>query len=159
MTRLARLQRAATVVAVIGAALGFATSVGCGVAPPGDPGWARLAHPLLLLLGAACGLATVLRAREIDRRRWRELEEPLLTSGEREYAHKEAERDRRLAGTSFLAAPLLLGYWAAYQLGGTADLVTGLLPLSPMAGFAAALLAARLWLPAEEPGGALGERR
>ena len=66
------------------------------------------------------------RAREIDRERWEVVDDPLLTSGEREYAHKEAERERRWAGTVFLTAPVALAYWTAYQV--TPEAVRGRAP-------------------------------
>ena len=145
MNRLKGLQRICFWVAVISAALGFMTSAGCGVAPE-IPGSNLLwLHPLLLVLGAVVGYLSVLRGGEIDRERWRIAEEPSLTSGERDYAHRYAERQRRLASTSFLAAPLMLGYWMAYQVEGEGQLLAAqLLPVTGLVGSVVGLLVARL---------------
>lgn len=140
---LERLQRVAALVAVVSGLLGLATSVGCLALPPLASGWVWVLHPALLLLGLGGGWATVLRGREIDRRRWEIVEDPQLTRGEREYAHREAERQRRLAGTAYLAAAVFLGYWLAYHLGGGHGWVPAiLLAVSPLVAYAAGLLLA-----------------
>lgn len=144
MSRLRRLQSAATAIAFVCGALGLLAGTGCRVVPAGPTVLAWPVHLVLLAVGAAAGWATLLRSREIDRRRWDILRDPHLTSGEREYAHKEAERQRTWAGTSFLAAPTVLGYWVAHQLRGDGAAVADLLPLTPMLGFGLGLLAARL---------------
>jgi hypothetical protein len=148
VTALERLQRLAGAVALAGCALGFLTSVGCRVVSGGDPGWASFLHPLLLVVGALAGAAAVGRGREIDRRRWQTVDDPQLTTGEREWAHKEAERQRRAAGTVFLVGPLALGYWLAYQIQpGERTLVASTLSLTPLLGFFAGVLAASLRRP------------
>lgn len=150
---LARLQTAAAWVAVGGLLLGFLASIDLLLLPRGAPGLAWAIHPVLLLLGAAGGVATNLRGRQLDRRRWEILAEPLLTDMERETAHHDAERERRWASIWFLAAPLALGYWAAYQLTptGEARVVTYALPVTALLAFAAGLLLANRWLGPEEP--------
>jgi len=115
MSLLERIQKICWPMAAIFAVLGVGASTGCRVLPAGNPDHVWLLHGLLLAAGFAAGVATMLRAVEIDRKRWEIVEDPLLTSGEREYAHKEAERQRRLAGTAFLLLPLTLAYWLAHQ--------------------------------------------
>ncbi len=139
---LERLQTVAVVAAVGGLALGFLASLGVHVTPLLSRTGLWLTAAALLAAGLLGGVATVLRAREIDRRRWEVVEDPLLTSGEREYAHKEAERERRWAGTVFFTSPIALGYWAAYQLGPDAGLAAPpLLAVVPLGGYLAGLLA------------------
>lgn len=140
---LERLQTAASVAAVAGLVLGFLASLGLRLLPVLSMAGFWAAAVLLVAAGAGGGLATVARGREIDRRRWELVEDPLMTSGEREYAHKEAERERRWAGIVFFTAPIALAYWAAYQL--SADAALGappLLALVPLVGYLAGLLAA-----------------
>ena len=112
---LERLQTVVTIVGVLCALLGLATSSGCAVFPKGPPEAAWILHPLLLLLGVAAGVVTHLRTRDIDRKRWRIVQDTTLTKGEVEYAHREAESARRISSTVFLGAPLALGFWMAYQ--------------------------------------------
>ncbi len=143
--RLERLERAALWVAVVCAALGFLTSGGCLHLPSAPRAALGLLHPLLFLMGAGAGWAVVVRGRDIDRRRWQIVREDRLTSGERDWAHKEAERQRRWAGTSFLAAPVMLGYWLAYQVeGGGRLLAAQLLSVTALAGAVTGLVAAHL---------------
>ena len=144
MTALERWQRVAFWVAVVAAALGFVTSAGCGFSFAIPGGWVTVLHPLLFALGAVCGGLSTLRGEEIDRVRWEVVEDPALTSGERDWAHKNAERSRRFASTAFIAAPLMLGYWLAYQMeGGGTRVANAALPVSAVLGSAAGLLAAR----------------
>ena len=145
MTRLERLQKASFWVAVVGATGGFLTSAGCRVAPDIPPSSLGFLHLLLLILGGIAGYLSVLRGQEIDRERWRIAEDPSLTSGERDYVHRYAERQRRSASTSFLAAPLMLGYWLAYQVaGGGQALAAQLLPVTAVVGSVLGLLGARI---------------
>jgi len=144
MTRLERLQRLSFWVAVISAALGFLTSAGCGLAPDIPDSSVRFLHPLLLILGGIVGYLSVFRSDEIDRERWRIVEDPSLTSGERDYAHRYAERQRRVASTAFLAAPLMLGYWMAYQVESEGQaLAAQLLPVTALVGSVIGVLVAR----------------
>lgn len=150
--RFERLQAAAGAAAVAGLVLGFFASIGLRLFPVLSPAGFWVAAALLLAVGAVGGLATVARGREIDRRRWELVEDPLITSGEREYAHKEAERERRWAGMVFFTAPIALAYWAAYQL--SADAALGappLLALVPLAGYLAGLLTAHGWYRKRSP--------
>jgi len=146
------VQRISLWVTVAAFLLGLLASIGIFLLPAGDPATAVPLHPILGLLGAAGGVATAVRGRQIDQQRWEILEDPLLTDGERETAHREAERERRVAGTLFLLAPVALGYWAAYQLAGEegGTLTTYLLGVSPMLGFVLGLLAANRVLGPEE---------
>lgn len=144
MTRLERAQRVSFWVAVVSATLGFLTSAGCRMLPAVSSSWIGWLHGLLLVLGAVAGYLAVGRGREIDRQRWRVAEDPSLTSGERDYAHKFAERERRGAVTSFLAAPLMLGYWLAYQVVGEGqDLAAQLLPATALLGSVGGWIGAR----------------
>lgn len=131
---LQRLQTLAAAAAAAFGVLGFLASLDLRLLPLGPPWLDLLLHPLLVAAGAAGAYLAALRGREIDRWRWEMVEDPLITSGEREEAHKEAERQRRHAGTAFLAAPVFLGYWFLYQLPG--DLSVWLLPGSALVGYA-----------------------
>lgn len=131
-----RADRIGWLLATSGALLGFLASIGVHVLPPWPLGAAWAVVPGLALLGFAGGWVTRWRLAMIDFRRWRIVADNRLTTGEREYAHHEAERQRRLAATALLAGPLAIGYWMAYQF------VTGegyspiqLLPLVPMIGY------------------------
>jgi hypothetical protein len=153
MSLLERAQKVAFWIAVICAALGFVTSAGCGPIPDLPGGLARWLHPILLALGVAAGLAASARNDEIDRTRWQVVEDPMLTSDERDYAHKYAERERRWASTAFLTAPLMLGYWMAYQLeGGGRRLEAQLLPLTAVIGAVLGYLVASLRARRRNPG-------
>ena len=131
---LGRWQAAAVAVAVACGVLGFLASLDLYLMPPFPPPAVWLAHPLLAALGAAAGAAAALRGRELDRARWEVVDQPMITSGERELAHKEAERQRRLAATAFLAAAVFVGYWLLYQI--PAGLVAWLLPATALLGWA-----------------------
>jgi hypothetical protein len=147
---LRRLQTAAVAAAAAFCLLGFLASLDLRLLPAGPPWLAWPAHPLLALLGVACALAAALRGRETDRWRWQMVEDPMLTSGEREEAHREAERQRRHAATAFLAAPVFIGYWLVYQLEG--ELLTWLLPAAALLGYAAGVVLAARLLPDQPPG-------
>jgi hypothetical protein len=131
---LGRWQAAAVAVAVACGVLGFLASLDLYLLPPFPHPAVWLAHPLLAALGAAAGAAAALRGRELDRARWEVVDQPMITSGERELAHKEAERQRRLAATAFLAAAVFVGYWLLYQIPG--GLVAWLLPATALVGWA-----------------------
>lgn len=133
---LAARQSLALGVAIAAAVLGFLASLGFLVVPP-LPAWALwLAHPLLAVAGFSAGRSAVERGREADRARWEVADEPLATAAERDHAHKEAERERRIAGTVFLAAPVFLGYWGLYQFGADGP-GSWALPVSGLVGFVA----------------------
>ncbi len=143
--RIERLEKVALWVAGLCGVLGILTSGGCLHLPTVPRAALGLLHPLLLAAGAVCGWAVVVRDRAIDRRRWQVVEDDQLTSGEREWAHKEAERQRRRAGISFVGAPLILGYWLAYQVEGAGRLLAAqLLPVTALVGAVIGLIASRL---------------
>jgi len=156
------LETAQTVAAFAGGAgllLGLLSSIDVLPIPRGGEWVAWILHPLFFLLGIAAGIAAAVRGRQVDRRRWELLEDPMLTDGERELAHREAERQRRWAGTVFFMAPLFLAYWMAYQFGGEeggfgggedTSVLADLLILPPMVGFLAGLLLAQRALGPEE---------
>lgn len=156
---LRRCQTAAAVAAGAGLLFGFLASIGLHILPLLGTAGFWIAALLLGLTGAAGGLATVARGREIDRHRWEVVDDPHLTSGEREYAHKDAERERRWAGTVFLTAPVALAYWTAYQVapsavesaGGSRLGNTPLLALLPLAGYLAGLVIAHLRARRQSP--------
>ena len=135
MSRLRDLQRWALRVAVVAALLGLATASGCvpGVGMPQGSVWAL--HPLLLVLGGAAGWLASRRMTEIDAERWRVAQDPDLTSGERQYAHRHAESRRRWAALSLLGAPLLIGYCSSGQIEDSIDsLPAQLLGITALAG-------------------------
>ena len=138
--RLVPLQRASLWIAGAAFLLVLAASGGCQVLPAGIPSLAWVLHPAVLLLGFVAGWLTTLRHREIDGERWRVVADPLLTKGEREYAHKEAEAERRRAAVCFIAAPLLLAWLLASRFRGPGShLVTDLLAVTTLAGYGAGL--------------------
>lgn len=151
MSRLERAQRLAIFLAVGSGVLGFLASIGLYLLPIRAAGAAWLLHPALLALSLAGGYATVLRGQEIDRRRWEILEEPLLTSGEREYAHKEAERQRRVAATAFFAAPVFVGFWMTSQFAVEGEIsLAHFFPIPTLLGYVLGLVLAHL--QARRPG-------
>ncbi|HEX2162420.1 MAG TPA: hypothetical protein VHM02_00585 [Thermoanaerobaculia bacterium] len=133
---LAGRQSLALAVAIAGGVLGFLASLGFFFVPLLPPWALWLAHPLVVVAGLVAGRSAVERGREADRARWEVADEPLATAAEREHAHKEAERERRIAGTVFLAAPVFLGYWGLYQFGAGGP-GSWALPVSGLLGFLA----------------------
>lgn len=151
MSPLERLERVALWIAVTCGTLGFLTSAGCANLPELPSAAVPWLHLLLFPFGAAAGLFATRRGAEIDRRRWQIVQDPSLTSGEIDWAHKNAENSRRWAGSKFLAAPVLLGYWMAYQVEGRgATLAAQLLAASALVGYFGGLVLARL---REDPAG------
>ena len=145
MSRLERLQKIYFWSAVVCAALGLVSSSGCSPIAELPPSTIWGLYPLLLAFGLVAGVLAVRRAKEIDRERWSIAEDSSLTSGEREYAHKNAERERRWAGLSFAGGPLMFGYWMAYQVGVEDDrIIAHLLAVTGIAGFAVGLLVGKL---------------
>jgi hypothetical protein len=135
MSRLRRLQRLALRVAVAAALLGLATASGCAPGLGLTRSTLGLLHPLFLLLGGLAGWVAALRMGEIDRERWRIARDPDLTSGERQYAHREAEARRRRAAASLLGAPLLIGYCTTGQIDASREsLAAQLLGVTALAG-------------------------
>jgi len=132
----ARAQKAAFWVTIVAALLALGAGTGLSPIPRGTPALAYWLHPLVVLLGVLGGLLAVKRAREIDEERWRVVGDDSLTSGERAYAHKEAEREMRSAATSFLLAALAVATWLAYQLRIPGEItVADLLIATPVLGF------------------------
>ncbi len=145
MSRLERLQKSFFWFAIVCAVLGVVSASGCSPFPAIPPSSLSVLHPLLLVLGFIGGILSVRRGDEIDRERWSVAEDSTVTSGEREYAHKHAERARRWAGISFAGGPLMFGYWMAYQVGAEGNrLSANLLPVTGVAGFALGLLVGKL---------------
>lgn len=116
----------------------LALFAGAGVSPLAGTGgpWVWALHPLVMGLGAWAGWLTTVRNRQIDQQRWELVQDPALTRGEREWAHKEAEADRKRAAASFLASPLLIAGWLAYSVReGAPPLASDLMPTSALIGF------------------------
>ena len=138
-TLLQRWERISLSVAGVACLLVFLTAGGCSPLPLGPPSAALWLHPLFLGLGVAAGFAAAFRFHEVDQQRWRTVADPQLTKGEREWAHKEAENQRRFASSAYLSAPLGLSFWLAYQFQGRFKLPdispADVLMLTPLAGF------------------------
>ena len=135
MSRLREVQRWALRVAVAAALLGLATASGCapGLELPRPSLW--LLHPLLFVVGGVAGWVASRRMDEIDAERWRVAQDPDLTSGERQYAHRHAESRRRWAALSLLGAPLLIGYCSSSEIEAATDsLAAQLLGITALAG-------------------------
>jgi hypothetical protein len=128
-------QNVALIVAIGCGVLGLTTATGCTVLPEGDPGAAPWLHLGVIAAGAIAGLCFSFRARGIDAERWRVVEDATITSGEREYAHREAEREKKSAGVVFLMAPLTLGFWLAAHFFERRVAATDVLSLTPLVGF------------------------
>jgi hypothetical protein len=142
---LERLQSAGAALAVTAGIAGFLASIGLRQIPALDAGTVRLLGGLLALVGLAGGWATARRAQAIDRVRFEVVADLALTSGEREYAHKEAERERRAAGIVFLALPVALAYWLSYHV--TPEIKAMAFPtltIPPLVGYVVGLGAAHL---------------
>jgi hypothetical protein len=140
MSRLEKLERASLAVAVVAGLLGLAAGSGLSPLPRAPAAWAWGFAPLLVVLGAAVGVAAMRRGAEIDRQRWELVNDPLSTKDLRQATHKEAERRRNTAGTLFLLGPLLLGFWLSQQLEPGAATATLGVALAPLLGFFAGLL-------------------
>ena len=126
---------------VPGGLLAVGAAAGLLPMPKGPPALAWKVHPIVIALGLGCGLASVARMREIDRARWRVLEDASITSGERDWAHREAESEIRGAGTVFVLCGVAWGAFGAYQLRDPGTLgAADFLMVSPLFGFAAGLL-------------------
>ena len=140
MARIERVQKVYFWIAIASAGLGVVSSSGCSPLPTFPSGVLWVLHPLLFLLGAVSGALNLRRSEQIDRQRWEVAEDSTVTRGEREYAHKDAESERRWAGVCFAGCPLMLGYWLAYQVMTESGRVEAhLLPVTGIAGFAVGL--------------------
>lgn len=113
---LRRLQSIAVVWSAVFLGLAILTIVGVQLIPRDIPGLVWVLHVLVAAVGFASGIAATRRRAEIDVERWKLVEDPDLTSGEREHAHREAESRLRRASAQFLLAGVTLGGWLAYQL-------------------------------------------
>ena len=113
---LQRLQSVAVVWSALFLGLAILTIVGVQIVPREVPGLVWALHVLVAGIGVLSGIAAARRRAEIDVERWKLVEDPDLTSGEREHAHREAESLLRRASAQFLLAGVTLGGWLAYQL-------------------------------------------
>ncbi|MYA06895.1 MAG: hypothetical protein F4060_03490 [Holophagales bacterium] len=111
-----RLQSIAVVWSAVFLGLAILTIVGVQLIPRDIPGLVWVLHVLVAAIGFLSGIAATRRRAEIDVERWKLVEDPDLTSGEREHAHREAESRLRRASAQFLLAGVTLGGWLAYQL-------------------------------------------
>lgn len=138
-----RLQNAAAVLAGFCVLLAIAASAGLGVIGTFGNAAAIAAHIFLLVFGAICGTLARWRVDEIENERWSHVEDELATQGEKEYAHKEAERGRRAASTLFALAPACLAFWLAQEthVSGDGIRISDLLMVTPLVAYIAAFLA------------------
>ena len=143
-SRLRRLQRQALRLAIVAALLGIATAGGCAPGLDLPPATLVVLHQLLLLVGGLAGWAASRRMGEIDSERWRVASDPDLTSGERQYAHREAEARRRRAVAALLGAPLLIGYCSSSHIEASREsLAAQLLGVTALAGGIIGLIVSR----------------
>ena len=140
---LSRLVGIAGPVAILFVVVGFFASIGHGPLEPLPATLAAPLHGVLAALGAAAGVAARRRQVEIDTQRFGYLQDPHATKGERELAHKSAERELRLAHVALLGVPLALGYWLAYELPPGAPPFARALPASALVGYGLSLLLGR----------------
>ena len=110
-----RLQQVAVIAMFVFGVLALGASTGLTPIPKGNNAWALFLHPLVLVVGFGCGVATILRVRQIDDERWRLATDDDLTDGERQLAHSNANQEVKVAGTVFLLAALAIGGFFAYQ--------------------------------------------
>ncbi len=113
---LRRLQSIAVASSAVFLGLAILTIAGVQIVPRGLPGLVWAFHVLVAAVGFFAGIAATRRRTEIDVERWQRVEDPDLTSGEREHAHREAESELRRATSQFLLPGVALGGWLAYQL-------------------------------------------
>jgi hypothetical protein len=153
VNRLERLQRASLWIAAAAALLALVAAAGRGPLPDRGGAWVWGLHPLVLALGAAAGALTTARHRQIDRERWERVQDSALTKGERQWAHQEAEAQRKRAAASFLASPVLLAGWFASHLRQVEPSLSGeLLPITALAGYGLGLLGSYWRARRGEPG-------
>jgi len=153
MSRLRQLQQWAMRVAIAAAVLGMATAGGCAPGLGLPQATVVVLHPLLLLLGGVAGWVASRRMSEIDRERWHHAHDPDLTSGERQYAHRFAETQRRNVAAALLGAPLLIGYCSSSQIEASQEsLVAQLLGVTALAGGIVGLIVGRKLQERDDPG-------
>lgn len=154
MSRLERIEKLCAPAIGLFVLLWILTAFGVPILPPLPAAGIVLLAAALAALSFAGGRAAVLRSLEINEKRWEIVSEPLLTGAEREWAHKEAERQMRWASTMFFSAPLALGVCLGEHLRSvsTDPLASGpasvgplalLLAGAPLLGFFAGYLYAR----------------
>lgn len=113
------------------------------------------AYVLLALAGYVAGRLTIERRAVLDRVRWETVESEGLTSGERQLAHREADRQIRLAGVTYFAAAVAPGAWLSYQLRDpNAFAPSDLLILAPVIGFVIGMILTNRRLPSRYGGAA-----
>lgn len=111
-----RLQSFAVVWSAVFGVAALLTVIGVQLVPRGLPGFVGVLHGLVAAIGFFCGVAATRRRAEIEAERWRRVEDPDLTTGEREHAHREAESALKRASAQFLLVGVTLGGWLAYGL-------------------------------------------
>jgi len=126
--------------AILFVVLGFVASLGHGPLPPLPVASVSPLHVVLAVAGFAAGRLAARRQAEIEARRAEYLQDPHATKGERETAHKDAERDLRFAHMALVGAPLALGYWLAYELAPGAPPWGRALPAAALIGYGLSLL-------------------
>lgn len=137
---LAIAQRVCWWIAGASALMALLTGLGRGPFPILGPPWVVPGHLFVLVLGIGFGWMAQVRQREIDVERWRILADDDLTSGEREYAHKNAESSIARAMAAFLLAPLFLAGWLTYQIQDLeSPFATQMIALSAFAGYTVGL--------------------
>ncbi len=140
---LSRLVSLAGPLAILFLVTGFLASLGHGPLPPLPAGLVTPLHIGLGILGLLAGVAAGRRQAEIDAERFEYAQDPHATKGERELAHKEAERQIRSAHMTLLGAPLALGYWLANEFASGAPPWARALSASAILGYGIALLLGR----------------
>jgi hypothetical protein len=144
MSRLERIERVSLAVAIAAVLAALAAAwPGQTVIPSISAAWAWIPGALLLAVGALAGVASRLRAAEIDRQRWELVNDPYTTSEVRKTAHREAERRRQTAGTILLLGPLVLGFLLSQRLEPRDGLAPLAVSVAPVAGFFVGLLLGR----------------
>jgi len=110
------LQTAAVVWSGVFLAAAVLTIAGVYVVPRDVAGLVWVLHVVVAVVGFVSGVVATRRRAEIEAERWQRVDDPDLTSGEREHAHREAESSLKRATAQFLLVGVTLGGWLAYQL-------------------------------------------
>lgn len=145
------LQSTSMALGALCAVLALATATGCPALPTGEPGASSWLHPLVILVGLGAGFATRRRSAAVDGNLWKVVDDPTLTSGEREYAHHEAGAEKKRAAVAMISGPIGLGLLLAYQFKGPEFSFADLLTISPLLGFVAGLWLGGLRQPPTVP--------